>query len=160
MKPLARGSTVLENAAQEPEVKDLSDLLVKMGARIEGAGTSMIRIEGVERLGGADHTIIGDRIEAGTFLIAGTITRGDLVVTDCPVEHLGALIAKLRPQLDYDAIFASKLRNRKVVLGYTFRGDPGKIGILPAPVFTEADLRGHKPGLLESSNHFLKIPLH
>jgi UDP-N-acetylglucosamine 1-carboxyvinyltransferase len=93
---LARGETVLENAAQEPEVKDLSDLLVKMGAKIEGAGTSTIRIEGVERLGGADHTIIGDRIEAGTFLIAGAITRGDLTVADCPVEHLGALIAKLR----------------------------------------------------------------
>jgi UDP-N-acetylglucosamine 1-carboxyvinyltransferase len=93
---LARGETVLRNAAQEPEVKDLADLLVKMGAKIEGAGTSTIRIEGVERLGGADHTIIGDRIEAGTFLIAGAITRGELTVTDCPVEHLGALVVKLR----------------------------------------------------------------
>ncbi len=74
---------------------DLADLLVKMGARIEGAGTSTIRIEGVERLHGADHTIISDRIEAGTFLIAGAITHGDLAVTDCPVEHLGALASKL-----------------------------------------------------------------
>jgi UDP-N-acetylglucosamine 1-carboxyvinyltransferase len=93
---LARGETVLENAAREPEVKDLADLLLKMGANIEGAGTSTVRIQGVKRLGGADHTIISDRIEAGTFLIAGAITRGDLSVTDCPVEHLGALIVKLR----------------------------------------------------------------
>ena len=93
---LARGETVLENAAREPEVADLADLLVKMGAKIEGAGSSTIRIQGVERLGGADHTIISDRIEAGTFLIAAAITRGDLAVTECPVDHLGALIAKLR----------------------------------------------------------------
>src|SRR6267143_2296501 len=91
---LASGETVLENAAREPEVKDLADLLVKMGAKIEGAGTSTIRIEGVKKLGGADHTIINDRIEAGTFLIAGAITRGDLSVIGCPVEHLGALIVK------------------------------------------------------------------
>ncbi len=93
---LAKGETVLRNAAQEPEVKDLADLLIKMGAKIEGAGSSTIRIEGVARLGGADHTIIGDRIEAGTFLIAGAITGGEVTVTDCPVEHLGALILKLR----------------------------------------------------------------
>jgi UDP-N-acetylglucosamine 1-carboxyvinyltransferase len=93
---LASGVTLLENAAQEPEVKDLADLLKKMGAKIEGAGTSSIRIEGVERLGGADHTIINDRIEAGTFLIAGAITRGDLTITDCPVEHLKALIVKMQ----------------------------------------------------------------
>jgi UDP-N-acetylglucosamine 1-carboxyvinyltransferase len=93
---LARGETVLENAAQEPEVKDLAELLIQMGAKIEGAGTSLIRVQGVEKLGGADHTIIRDRIEAGTFLIAGAITRGDLTITDCPVDHLGALIVKLR----------------------------------------------------------------
>src|SRR4051812_12982207 len=93
---LASGETVLENAAREPEVKDLADLLTKMGAKIEGAGTSTIRIEGVKKLGGADHTIISDRIEAGTFLIAGAITHGDLSVTECPIEHLGALIGKLQ----------------------------------------------------------------
>jgi UDP-N-acetylglucosamine 1-carboxyvinyltransferase len=92
---LAEGETILENAAQEPEVADLAELLRKMGAKIEGAGTSTIRIEGVQRLGGADHTIISDRIEAGTFLIAGAITHGDVEITDCPVEHLGALVAKL-----------------------------------------------------------------
>ncbi|MGH9720009.1 MAG: UDP-N-acetylglucosamine 1-carboxyvinyltransferase [Bryobacteraceae bacterium] len=92
---LARGETVLHNAAREPEVSDLASLLTRMGARIEGAGSSTIRIEGVEQLGGAEHTIIDDRIEAGTFLIAGAITGGDLTVTHCPVDHLGALIAKL-----------------------------------------------------------------
>lgn len=93
---LAHGETVLENAAREPEVTDLADLLVKMGAKIEGAGSSTIRIQGVERLGGADHTIISDRIEAGTFLIAGAITGGDVTVTGCVPEHLGALLSKMR----------------------------------------------------------------
>src|ERR1019366_117799 len=93
---LARGETVLRNAAREPEVVDLADLLIKMGARIEGAGTSTIRIQGVERLGGAEHTIIADRIEAGTFLVAGAITGGDLTVTRCNPEHVGALVSKLQ----------------------------------------------------------------
>src|SRR5580692_1144370 len=92
---LAKGETVLRNAAREPEVVDLAELLTKMGATIEGAGTSTVRIEGVERLHGADHTIIPDRIEAGTFLIAGAITGGDLTITDCNPEHIGALGAKL-----------------------------------------------------------------
>ena len=92
---LAKGETVLRNAAREPEVSDLADMLVKMGARIEGAGTSTIRIEGVERLSGVEHTIIPDRIEAGTFLIAGALT-GDLTVTECNPEHLGALVSKLQ----------------------------------------------------------------
>src|SRR5512133_2637177 len=93
---LAKGETVLRNAAREPEVVDLADLLIKMGARIEGAGTSIIRIQGVERLGGAEHTIIADRIEAGTFLVAGAIAGGDLAVTQCNPEHLGALVSKLQ----------------------------------------------------------------
>jgi UDP-N-acetylglucosamine 1-carboxyvinyltransferase len=93
---LAKGETVLRNAAREPEVADLAELLVKMGARIEGAGTSTIKVEGVERLHGADHTIIADRIEAGTFLIAGAITGGDVTVTGCVPEHLGALVSKLQ----------------------------------------------------------------
>src|ERR1017187_4727339 len=93
---LAKGETVLRNAAREPEVSDLAELLVKMGARIEGAGTSEIRIQGVERLHGAEHTIIPDRIEAGTFLIAGAITGGDLTVTDCAPGHLEVLVSKLQ----------------------------------------------------------------
>jgi UDP-N-acetylglucosamine 1-carboxyvinyltransferase len=93
---LAKGETILDNAAREPEVADVADLLVAMGARIEGAGTSTIRIEGVDELGGVEHTIIPDRIEAGTFLIAGAITRGDLRVTGCEPGHLSALVSKLQ----------------------------------------------------------------
>jgi UDP-N-acetylglucosamine 1-carboxyvinyltransferase len=93
---LARGETVIENAAREPEVSDLAALLVKMGAKIEGAGTSTIRVSGVGRLGGAWHAIIPDRIEAGTFLLAGAMTGGDLVVTGCEPEHLHALVVKMQ----------------------------------------------------------------
>jgi UDP-N-acetylglucosamine 1-carboxyvinyltransferase len=93
---LAKGETVLRNAAREPEVADLAALLTAMGAKIEGAGTSTIRIQGVERLHGAEHEIIADRIEAGTFLIAGAITGGDVTVTGCIPEHIGALVSKLQ----------------------------------------------------------------
>ena len=92
---LARGETVIHNAAREPEVADLAALLAKMGARIEGAGTSVIRVTGVAQLHGASHAIIPDRIEAGTFLIAGAITRGDLLLTGCAPDHLRALLEKL-----------------------------------------------------------------
>jgi UDP-N-acetylglucosamine 1-carboxyvinyltransferase len=93
---LAEGETVIQNAAREPEVQDLALLLNKMGARVEGAGTSTIRVAGVASLHGTEHTIIPDRIEAGTFLIAGAITRGDLLVTGFVPEHVDALTAKLR----------------------------------------------------------------
>ena len=93
---LAEGRTVLENAAREPEIPDLADLLNKMGAKIEGAGTPTIAIEGVSRLHGATHKVIADRIEAGTFLIAGATTDGDLEITDCNPGHLVAVIEKLR----------------------------------------------------------------
>ena len=93
---LAEGRTIIQNAAREPEVQDLAELLSKMGARVEGAGTSTIQVEGVSKLHGTEHTIIADRIEAGTFLIAGAMTRGDLVISNCVPEHLDALVAKLR----------------------------------------------------------------
>ena len=93
---LAQGETILRNAAREPEVVDLADLLTKMGAKIEGAGTSVIRIQGVRELGGTEHTIIADRIEAGTFVIAAAVTRGDLAVTGCVPDHIGALVSKLQ----------------------------------------------------------------
>ncbi len=93
---LAKGETVLRNAAREPEVVDLADLLTAMGARIEGAGTSTITIQGVDKLHGTEHTIIPDRIEAGTFLIAGAITGGDVTVTGCAPAHLEALVSKLQ----------------------------------------------------------------
>jgi UDP-N-acetylglucosamine 1-carboxyvinyltransferase len=92
---LADGETVLENAAREPEVTDLIVLLRKMGAEICGDGTSTLRIRGVKELHGTEHTVIPDRIEAGTFLVAGAITRGDLTITHCAPEHLGAVITKL-----------------------------------------------------------------
>jgi UDP-N-acetylglucosamine 1-carboxyvinyltransferase len=93
---LAHGETVIENAAREPEVGDLAAMLSKMGAKIEGAGTSTIRVQGVDRLHGVEHAIIPDRIEAGTFLIAGAITGGDLLVSGCVPEHLNALVARMR----------------------------------------------------------------
>jgi UDP-N-acetylglucosamine 1-carboxyvinyltransferase len=93
---LAEGETVLENCALEPEVTDLVDLLVKMGAKIEGRGTHELRIQGVERLHGATHWVIPDRIEAGTFLVAAAITGGELLLKNCDASHLGAIIEKLR----------------------------------------------------------------
>jgi UDP-N-acetylglucosamine 1-carboxyvinyltransferase len=92
---LAEGETVMQNCAREPEVADLADLLNKMGAKIEGAGTSTIRIQGVDKLHGAKHRIIPDRIEAGTFIIAGALTGGDLKVAGCDPSHLTALLEKL-----------------------------------------------------------------
>src|SRR5947209_2558554 len=92
---LAEGETLMENCAREPEVSDLAALLNKMGAHIEGAGTSTVRIQGVEKLHGARHRIIPDRIEAGTFVIAGALTGGDLMVSNCEPRHLGALLQKL-----------------------------------------------------------------
>lgn len=93
---LAQGETVIENAAREPEVTDLAEMLTKMGADIEGAGTSTIRVRGVKKLHGTEHTIIPDRIEAGTYMIAGAITGGEVLINSCEPEHLGALTAKLR----------------------------------------------------------------
>ncbi len=93
---LADGETVMQNCAREPEVVDLADLLIKMGAQIEGAGTPTIRVHGVAKLRGAKHHIIPDRIEAATFIIAGALTDGDLNVVDCNPNHLGALLEKLR----------------------------------------------------------------
>ncbi len=93
---LAEGETIMENCAREPEVSDLAGLLIAMGAKIEGAGTATIRVQGVSRLHGTRYRINPDRIEAGTFLVAGAITAGDLTVTDCDPSHLGALIGKLQ----------------------------------------------------------------
>jgi UDP-N-acetylglucosamine 1-carboxyvinyltransferase len=93
---MAEGETLLENCAREPEVCDLAALLNAMGARIEGAGTATIHVQGVTSLHGAHYKINPDRIEAGTFLIAGAITGGDLIVANCNPAHLGAVIAKLQ----------------------------------------------------------------
>ncbi len=93
---LANGVTTIHNAAREPEIEDLADLLNKMGAKISGAGTSEITIEGVKNLGAAEHTIIPDRIETGTFICAAAITNGELRIENCQPQHLSAVIEKLR----------------------------------------------------------------
>jgi len=93
---LASGTTVLENAAREPEIVDLAEVLVKMGARIEGAGTATVTIDGQEQLRPFSHSIMPDRIEAGTFMIAAAMTRGDVVLHKVVQEHLEPLIGKLR----------------------------------------------------------------
>ena len=92
---LADGETVLENAAREPEIVDLASALVRMGARIEGAGTDIIRIQGAERLRPLDHTVLPDRIETGTFVIAAAITGGTVTIRRCAPAHLDALLAKV-----------------------------------------------------------------
>jgi UDP-N-acetylglucosamine 1-carboxyvinyltransferase len=93
---LAEGETVLENAAQEPEIPDLADMLIAMGAKIEGHGTRRIHIQGVERLHGCEHNVVADRIEAGTFLCAVAATGGDVFLRHARADHLDAVIDKLR----------------------------------------------------------------
>ncbi len=93
---LAEGETILENAAQEPEIPDLAEMLIKMGAKIEGHGTSRIRIQGVDRLHGCTHQVVADRIEAGTFLCAVAATGGDVILRHGRSDHLEAVIEKLR----------------------------------------------------------------
>ncbi|MBP7376797.1 MAG: UDP-N-acetylglucosamine 1-carboxyvinyltransferase [Pyrinomonadaceae bacterium] len=111
---LAIGKTIIKNAAQEPEIDDLAELLNKMGARIKGAGTSVIEIEGVEALGSAEHTIIPDRIETGTFIVAAAITGGELEIKSCRPEHLTAVIEKLREAgVDIEELNQSTLRVKR-----------------------------------------------
>jgi UDP-N-acetylglucosamine 1-carboxyvinyltransferase len=93
---LARGVTIIENAAREPEVEELAQVLVKMGARIEGAGTPIIQVEGVDELHPIEHAIVADRIEAGTFMVAAALTRGDVLIRGAQPEHQDAVVAKLR----------------------------------------------------------------
>ena len=93
---LAEGTTILRNAAREPEIVDLQNFLNNMGARIKGAGTDIIRIEGVKELGSTEHTIIPDRIEAGTFIVIAAITQGDIFIKNIIPEHLEAVIAKIK----------------------------------------------------------------
>ena len=123
---LARGRTVIENAAREPEVEELARVLNKMGARIQGCGTSVIDIEGVDELSPVDHAVIPDRIEAGTFMVAAALTRGDGLVEDCLPEHLEAVIAKLRAVGAEVTAEAGGLRVRA-------RGDLGPVDITTQP---------------------------
>ncbi|MGO8984147.1 MAG: UDP-N-acetylglucosamine 1-carboxyvinyltransferase, partial [Terriglobales bacterium] len=107
---LADGETIMQNCAREPEVADLAALLNAMGARIHGAGTSTIRVQGVEKLHGARHRIIPDRIEAGTFIIAGALTGGDLIVSGCDPSHLTAILQKLAETGVKTAVKADSVR--------------------------------------------------
>ena len=93
---LARGETILRNCAREPEVQCLCELLIKMGAKIDGVGEETIRITGVDALHGAVHEIIPDRIEAGTYMVAGALTKGDIVLRGVRPDHLVTTIEKLR----------------------------------------------------------------
>lgn len=115
---LAEGETVIDNAALEPEVSDLAGLLLAMGAQVRGAGTPTITIVGVERLHGADYSVIPDRIEAGTFLLAAAITRSDLRVAPLIPEHLGAVLTKLEESgclLHHDGGVTTILASRRHV---------------------------------------------
>jgi len=115
---LAEGQTILNNAAREPEITDLAELLNRMGARVRGAGTPTIKLDGVDALGGAEHTIIPDRIETGTFLIAAAITNGELELKDCTPEHSSVLVSTLREAgVEIEEINRSTLRARRCADG-------------------------------------------
>ena len=127
---LAEGVTILENAAEEPEIVALANYLNKMGAKIRGAGTDVIRIEGVKELHGADYTIIPDRIEAGTYMIAAAMTGGDVIVDNVLPEHQKPLIAKLR---EAGAIVEEDIDKVRVIGNGTLKGVSVKT--LPYPGF-------------------------
>jgi UDP-N-acetylglucosamine 1-carboxyvinyltransferase len=119
---LAEGQTVINNAAREPEIADLAELLNRMGARVRGAGSPQITIEGVESLGAAEHTIIPDRIETGTFLCAAAITNGELELTSCRPEHSAIVISKLREAgVEIEEVNQSTLHVRCCAAGLTAR---------------------------------------
>ena len=128
---LAEGTTVLENAAQEPEIVDLANFLNKMGARIKGAGTDTIKIDGVESLKGVCHYVIPDRIEAGTFMVGAAMTKGNVLIRNVVPDHLKAVIAKLREC----GVYIEQMED-----GVLVRGDMGEINstdvkTLPYPGF-------------------------
>jgi UDP-N-acetylglucosamine 1-carboxyvinyltransferase len=127
---LAEGETVLENAAREPEVCDLADLLVSMGARIEGAGSERIRIEGVKELKGGSHRIIPDRIEAGTLMVAAGITRGDVLIREAKAEHMQVMMEKL-----VEAGMDIRLEAKGIRASMEDRPRPVNVKTLPYPGF-------------------------
>ena len=128
---LAKGTTIIENAASEPEVQDLANFLVKMGAKIDGVGTHRLIIEGVKSLKAVEHTVIPDRIEAGTFILAGAITNSEISIQNCRVEHLWAMIDKLR-QIGIEVL---KLSPTECVVKPAKNIQPADIATLPYPGF-------------------------
>jgi UDP-N-acetylglucosamine 1-carboxyvinyltransferase len=114
---LARGKTTLQNAAMEPEVVDLANVLTKMGAKIKGAGTPFIEIEGVESLHGVEHSMVRDRIEAGTLMVAAGLTRGNIKILHCPLQQMESIVSKLREagmEIDSDGDGARVVGNRRI----------------------------------------------
>lgn len=129
---LAEGITVIRNAAREPEIEDLADLMNKMGAKITGAGTDVITIEGVSAMHGAEHTIIADRIETGTFIVAAAITDGELEIRNCRPDHLSAVIEKLREAgVEIEEVDATTLNVRRSPKGLVARD----VTTQPHPLF-------------------------
>ena len=113
---LAKGKTILQNAAMEPEVVDLANVLRKMGAKIQGAGTPLIEIEGVKSLQAVEHSIIPDRIEAGTLMVAAGLTRGNIKILHCPIHHMETVVNKLREsgmEIDLEAEGVRVVGNRR-----------------------------------------------
>ena len=114
---LAKGKSTLQNAAMEPEVVDLAGVLNKMGAKISGMGTNLIEIEGVESLHAVEHTIIPDRIEAGTLMVAAGLTRGNIKILHCPFQHMETVINKLREagmEIDSEGDGVRAVGNRRI----------------------------------------------
>lgn len=127
---LLPGTTVLRNAAREPEIVDLQNFLNRMGARIRGAGLDTIRIEGVNRLGSVEHAVIPDRIEAGTFMVAAAISRGEVIVENVVLEHIQPIVSKLR-EIGVEVLTSNS--GIKVVGGGRLR--PTDIKTMPYPGF-------------------------
>ncbi len=126
---LAKGITVIRNSAKEPEIVDLQGFLNAMGARVRGAGTDVVRIEGVQRLRGAEYTIMPDRIEVGTFMVASAIAGGDVLIQNAVVEHVQAIMAKLRE------VGANIVVNEGVRVRSKDRPKPTDLKTLPYPGF-------------------------
>lgn len=139
---LAKGKTVIENAACEPEIVDLAKFLIKMGAKIEGHSSPVIKIEGVEQLHGAEHTVISDRIEAGTYMIASGITKSELTLNNVSVSHLGAVVDKLK---EAGVRFSRSNNSVKVIAEGKLR--PIDVTTLPYPGFP-TDLQAQMTALM------------
>ena len=161
---LAKGTTVLENAAREPEVGDLARLLQKMGARIEGAGTSTITIEGVEDLAGTQHRIVPDRIEAATLAVAGAITQGDVLIEGCVPQHFEAVTTKLQEAGAAVAVEEGGLRvrmgTRPQAVDITTAPFPGFATDMQAQIMALMAIADGKSVITETvfENRFMHIP--
>lgn len=149
---LAKGQTIIDSAACEPEIADLACLLNKMGAKIQGAGTPRIVIDGVDQLGGAEHTVIPDRIEAGTYIMAAAITNGDIILENCPIDSLAAVMdrlfevgVELEPMADCDA--GNDGMRQTVHVASTRRLEPVQVVTQPHPGFP-TDLQAQMMALL------------